>query len=63
MKEVSPPSDLEYAKSYLDFPNEHHWIFVFSGYTECVDDNIEILVPDDDDGLYAIDILDPSSVR
>ena len=28
-----------------------------------MDDNIEILVPDDDDGLYAIDILDPSAVR
>lgn len=38
-------------------------IFVFPGYTECVDDNIELLVPDDDDGLYAIDILDPSAVR
>ncbi|KAG2273218.1 hypothetical protein Bca52824_067773 [Brassica carinata] len=29
-------------------------------YTEPLDDDIEILVPDDDHGLYAIDILDPS---
>lgn len=34
----------------------------FAGYTEPLDDNIEILVPDDDHGLYAIDILDPSWV-
>jgi hypothetical protein len=27
-----------------------------------LDDNIEVLVPDDDHGLYAIDILDPSWV-
>ncbi|XP_010549765.1 PREDICTED: phospholipase A(1) LCAT3 [Tarenaya hassleriana] len=31
-----------------------------TGYTEPLDDDIEILVPDDDFGLYAIDILDPS---
>nr|CAN63759.1 hypothetical protein VITISV_008632 [Vitis vinifera] len=29
-------------------------------YTEALDDDSEILVPDDDHGLYAIDILDPS---
>jgi hypothetical protein len=33
-----------------------------NGYTEPLDDNIEVLVPDDDHGLYAIDILDPSWV-
>nr|AZM65210.1 diacylglycerol acyltransferase 11 [Vitellaria paradoxa] len=32
-----------------------------TGYTEPLDDSIEILVPEDDYGLYAIDILDPSS--
>ncbi|KAG7623857.1 hypothetical protein ISN45_At03g002800 [Arabidopsis thaliana x Arabidopsis arenosa] len=32
----------------------------FVCYTEPLDDNIEVLVPDDDHGLYAIDILDPS---
>lgn len=36
---------------------------LFSGYTESLDDDIEILVPDDDYGLYAIDILDPSWVK
>ncbi|KAF8404327.1 hypothetical protein HHK36_009210 [Tetracentron sinense] len=30
------------------------------GYTKSVDDNTEIVVPEDDYGLYAIDILDPS---
>ncbi|KAL9290160.1 putative phospholipase A(1) [Arabidopsis thaliana] len=34
----------------------------FVCYTEPLDDNIEVLVPDDDHGLYAIDILDPSWV-
>lgn len=33
-----------------------------SGYTESLDDSSEIAVPDDDYGLYAIDILDPSWV-
>lgn len=32
------------------------------GYTEPVDENVEIVVPDDDYGLYALDILDPSLV-
>ncbi|XP_048499570.1 phospholipase A(1) LCAT3 isoform X2 [Beta vulgaris subsp. vulgaris] len=31
-----------------------------TGYTEELDKNSEIVVPDDDHGLYAIDILDPS---
>lgn len=33
-----------------------------SGYTETLDENTEIVVPEDDYGLYAIDILDPSMV-
>ncbi|KAI3952960.1 hypothetical protein MKX01_028652 [Papaver californicum] len=33
-----------------------------TGYKESLDKNIEIVVPDDDYGLYAIDILDPSAV-
>ncbi|KAG9144729.1 hypothetical protein Leryth_022914, partial [Lithospermum erythrorhizon] len=32
----------------------------WSGYTETLDDSSEIVVPEDDYGLYAIDILDPS---
>ncbi|KAF8404335.1 hypothetical protein HHK36_009218 [Tetracentron sinense] len=32
----------------------------FPGYTKSLDDNTEIVVPDDDYRLYAIDILDPS---
>lgn len=32
------------------------------GYTESLDENVEIVVPEDDHGLYAIDILDPSPV-
>lgn len=35
---------------------------VFPGYTETLDENTELVVPDDDYGLYAIDILDPSAV-
>lgn len=31
-----------------------------TGYTESLDDNTEIVVPEDDYGLYAIDNLDPS---
>lgn len=31
-----------------------------TGYTEALDDSTEIVVPQDDYGLYAIDILDPS---
>ena len=33
-----------------------------SGYVDPLDPDIEIVVPDDDSGLYAIDILDPSWV-
>ncbi|KAF8393906.1 hypothetical protein HHK36_020106 [Tetracentron sinense] len=33
-----------------------------TGYTESLDDNTEIVVPEDDYGLYAIDILDPSLI-
>ncbi|XP_051120028.1 phospholipase A(1) LCAT3-like [Andrographis paniculata] len=32
-----------------------------TGYTEVLDDSTEIVVPQDDYGLYAIDILDPSA--
>lgn len=35
----------------------------FAGYTEPLDEDIEISVPEDDHGLYAIDILDPSWVK
>ncbi|CAL5087385.1 unnamed protein product [Urochloa decumbens] len=31
-----------------------------NGYVEPLDDDVEIVVPEDDHGLYAIDILDPS---
>ncbi|XP_020103636.1 phospholipase A(1) LCAT3-like [Ananas comosus] len=31
-----------------------------TGYTESLDPDVEIVVPEDDYGLYAIDILDPS---
>lgn len=34
----------------------------FVGYTEPLDDTTDIVVPQDDYGLYAIDILDPSFV-
>ncbi|MBA0681013.1 hypothetical protein Goari_012676, partial [Gossypium aridum] len=37
-------------------------VFLFLGYTESLDEDVEILVPDDDYGLYAIDVLDPSLV-
>jgi hypothetical protein len=33
-----------------------------AGYVEPLDDDVEIVVPEDDHGLYAIDILDPSWV-
>ncbi|RZC47449.1 hypothetical protein C5167_040392 [Papaver somniferum] len=33
-----------------------------TGYTESLDKNCEIVVPDNDYGLYAIDILDPSPI-
>ncbi|XVF23110.1 hypothetical protein REPUB_Repub13aG0009400 [Reevesia pubescens] len=49
-------SDLEFKKNLWSLYNPE------TGYTESLDDDIEILVPDDDYGLYAIDILDPSWV-
>ncbi|XVE62141.1 hypothetical protein DITRI_Ditri06bG0095000 [Diplodiscus trichospermus] len=49
-------SDLEFRKKLWSLYNPE------TGYTESLDDDIEILVPDDDYGLYAIDILDPSLV-
>ena len=33
-----------------------------AGYVEPLDDDVEIVVPEDDHGLYAIDVLDPSWV-
>ncbi|RYQ92952.1 hypothetical protein Ahy_B09g099196 [Arachis hypogaea] len=35
-------------------------VFNFSGYTETLDQKSDIVVLEDDHGLYAIDILDPS---
>ncbi|KAK8568850.1 hypothetical protein V6N13_106731 [Hibiscus sabdariffa] len=49
-------SDLEFRKKIWSLYNPK------TGYTESIDDDVEILVPDDDHGLYAIDILDPSLV-
>lgn len=34
----------------------------FPGYTESLEKDKDLVVPDDDYGLYAIDILDPSTV-
>ncbi|XP_030970868.1 phospholipase A(1) LCAT3 isoform X2 [Quercus lobata] len=49
-------ADLEFRKKLWSLYNPT------TGYTETLDDSVEILVPDDDYGLYAIDILDPSWV-
>ncbi|KAG6647503.1 hypothetical protein CIPAW_07G083300 [Carya illinoinensis] len=49
-------ADLEFKKKVWSVYNPT------TGYTETLDDDTEILVPDDDYGLYAIDILDPSLV-
>ncbi|KAB1203435.1 Phospholipase A(1) LCAT3 [Morella rubra] len=49
-------ADLEFKKKLWSVYNPT------TGYTETLDDNIEIIVPNDDYGLYAIDILDPSLV-
>ncbi|GLT60474.1 hypothetical protein SLA2020_332380 [Shorea laevis] len=49
-------SDLEFKKKLWSIYNPE------TGYTESLDGNTEILVPEDDYGLYAIDILDPSLV-
>ena len=42
--------------------SESNYVNFFSGYTESLDKKSEIVVPGDDHGLYAIDILDPSLV-
>ncbi|KAK9141342.1 hypothetical protein Scep_011023 [Stephania cephalantha] len=47
-------ADLEFRKKAWSIYNPK------SGYTECLDKNSEVVVPEDDYGLYAIDILDPS---
>ncbi|KAK6137726.1 hypothetical protein DH2020_028531 [Rehmannia glutinosa] len=47
-------ADLEFKKKLWSMYNPE------TGYTEALDDSTEITVPQDDYGLYAIDILDPS---
>ncbi|XP_021734343.1 phospholipase A(1) LCAT3-like [Chenopodium quinoa] len=47
-------ADLEFKRKLWSIYNPN------TGYTEELDKNSEIVVPDDDYGLYAIDILDPS---
>ncbi|KAK3023838.1 hypothetical protein RJ639_044555 [Escallonia herrerae] len=47
-------ADLEFKKKVWSLYNPK------TGYTESLDDSTEIVVPPDDYGLYAIDILDPS---
>ncbi|XP_011081087.1 phospholipase A(1) LCAT3 [Sesamum indicum] len=47
-------ADLEFKKKIWSIYNPE------TGYTESLDDSTEIVVPQDDYGLYAIDILDPS---
>nr|GEW55162.1 phospholipase A(1) LCAT3-like [Tanacetum cinerariifolium] len=47
-------ADLEFRKRVWSLYNPQ------TGYTEALDDTSDIVVPDDDYGLYAIDILDPS---
>ncbi|KAL5566688.1 hypothetical protein UlMin_029852 [Ulmus minor] len=49
-------ADLEFKKKVWSIYNPK------TGYTEALDENTEIVVPDDDYGLYAIDILDPSTI-
>ncbi|PON59107.1 Lecithin:cholesterol/phospholipid:diacylglycerol acyltransferase [Parasponia andersonii] len=49
-------ADLEFKKKVWSVYNPK------TGYTESLDEDTELLVPDDDYGLYAIDILDPSPV-
>ncbi|KAL0324392.1 UNVERIFIED_CONTAM: Phospholipase A(1) LCAT3 [Sesamum calycinum] len=48
-------ADLEFKKKIWCIYNPE------TGYTESLDDSTEIVVPQDDYGLYAIDILDPST--
>ncbi|GFZ11344.1 lecithin:cholesterol acyltransferase 3 [Actinidia rufa] len=47
-------ADLEFKQKLWSLYNPQ------TGYTESLDDSSEIVVPEDDYGLYAIDILDPS---
>ncbi|KAI9077919.1 hypothetical protein K1719_040048 [Acacia pycnantha] len=47
-------ADLEFRKKLWSVYNPQ------TGYAETLDKNAEIVVPEDDYGLYAIDILDPS---
>ncbi|XP_024990820.1 phospholipase A(1) LCAT3 isoform X2 [Cynara cardunculus var. scolymus] len=47
-------ADLEFRKRVWSLYNPD------TGYTEALDDSSDIVVPQDDYGLYAIDILDPS---
>ncbi|KAI3459118.1 hypothetical protein Pfo_015781 [Paulownia fortunei] len=49
-------ADLEFKKKLWSVYNPE------TGYTEPLDDSAEIIVPQDDYGLYAIDILDPSII-
>ncbi|KAL7109975.1 hypothetical protein ACP275_06G208500 [Erythranthe tilingii] len=49
-------ADLEFKKKLWSIYNPD------TGYTEALDGNSEIVVPQDDYGLYAIDILDPSAL-
>ncbi|XP_071685789.1 phospholipase A(1) LCAT3 [Rutidosis leptorrhynchoides] len=47
-------ADLEFRKRVWSLYNPD------TGYTEALDDSSDLVIPDDDYGLYAIDILDPS---
>ncbi|KAL3523292.1 hypothetical protein ACH5RR_016126 [Cinchona calisaya] len=47
-------ADFEFRKKLWSLYNPE------TGYVESLDDSIEIVVPEDDYGLYAIDILDPA---
>ncbi|XP_027185503.1 phospholipase A(1) LCAT3 [Coffea eugenioides] len=47
-------ADFEFRKEIWSLYNPE------TGYVESLDDSIEIVVPEDDYGLYAIDILDPA---
>ncbi|KAM6577399.1 hypothetical protein CsatB_029236 [Cannabis sativa] len=49
-------ADLEFKKKVWSIYNPQ------TGYTESLDKDTQLLVPEDDYGLYAIDILDPSPV-
>ncbi|MFS7962061.1 putative phospholipase A(1) [Helianthus anomalus] len=47
-------ADLEFRKRVWSLYNPE------TGYTEALDDSSDLVIPQDDYGLYAIDILDPS---